>query len=442
MCHTCHKKDKESCRECKYCKEAVYCDAECEAIGWSLHQCNVITVSDPDMTILMTPGSNEQFLTRYVNPKGLIEQRIIQCPAETPARNEANLSDDVGYTMTIEFEGSPKTTGEGLTLADNAIWHGANGIAGRLHQGGDGFTLWPGPSRIQSQNLTIPANQSGVVKINVELDNGDSTHIHALFPEVWCEAGMARQLTPAQVTFQKKFRRGDPKLAAMLPNIHELCAEDVSGNTVKLIFHVKDKEAQLVDVEYPLSRLNRATPVTQKLQFRCNPTDLDQVTGLIMALEDKMASGELEGPVIQQAFDTIDTHRKLLELEGEVAPSPKVNAAVKEATDALWQTIDGRARQRRYLDKLTRGGAPQAKKLAEQLAERMRKARAAGQDKKGPKKWLSSSRKSAIRTELADLEAAIMQMQAQYGLSMDQIEAYNDARNIIRAALSPNMASD
>jgi hypothetical protein len=233
-----------------------------------------------------------------------------------------------------------------LNLADHSIWQNSQGIASKLKREGDGFILWPGNHEVESHKLMVSASEPGTVKIDVKLSDGQKTFIHAVYPEL-CELRTEnqRQLTEEQADFQKKFRRGDPRASAMLPNIHALCGEDVNGNTVKLIWHVRDNQtAQLVDIEYPVHHISdRATyGNVQKINFRCDPMDLDQVTGLVMALEDKMAAGELEGPVIQQAFDTIETHRKALESEEALEASPKINAAVKEATDALWQTIDSR----------------------------------------------------------------------------------------------------
>jgi len=385
------------------------------------------------MTLLLpdTGGESVNHIVRYVNPKGSIEQRIVGNSLSSPV--ESFEDKDMPYSMHIEFNGNPAVTiDESMTLADDAIWHGASGLAGKLGANKSGVTLWPGPTRIRAQQFVVPADREGSVKITITSEGERITGIHALYP-AFTDLEFStnnRQMTPLQTDFLKKFRRGDPIATAMLPKLHALSGLDESGNAVKLIFNSN----QLVDVEYPIGA--SASPEISSFAFRCDPSDLDHVTGLVMALEDKMASGDLEGPTIQQAFDTLDTHRQLLETgEGEV--TPKINAAVQEATTALWQTIDGRARQRRYLDKLTRGGGPNvARKLALGLAERMRKARGA---KSRVGKWFAKARKSEIRTELEDLEHAINQVASkQFGLKQDVIDQYNAViTSIIYPALNP-----
>jgi hypothetical protein len=412
---------------------------------WSIEQPNVINVPEPNMTVLTTPEDGA-CIVRYVNPKGIIEQRTVEHPAQRSVECSTEISEDLTYDMTVSLNDEPPVAlGDTLNVHDHSIWHGAQGIASKLHTSGDdAFTLWPGNHAVESHKLTVAANEAGTLKINVKLSDGRNTSLHAVYPEM-CQPAGNRQLTGDQIDFQKKFRRGDARASSMLPNIHALCGEDVSGNAVKLIWHVRDNQtAQLVDIEYPLHNISGSSYANvQKINFRCDPMDLDQVTGLVMALEDKMAAGALEGPVIQQAFDTIDTHRKALETDEAMGASPKVNAAVKEATDALWQTIDGRARERKYQDKLMRGGGEMAIKLATDLKNRMLKARLYGKDKRGPKKWISSSRKKTIRDELRDLETAInLMIRSRGGVSDDELVAYQQAKEIIGQALDPNFTSE
>lgn len=408
---------------------------------WTIDQPNVVTVPERNMTVLSGKNDGEQYIVRYVDPKGCIEQRLVQSSAAAaPVTNQAHLAKDLEYTMSVQLDKSePVQLGQDLNLEDHAIWAGAHGIASKLAAGKTGFTLWPGAQSVIAQNLTVPANYDGTLKIDVHLSDGQRTSLHAVYPELsLLEHEHTRQLSADQLDFQKRFSRGDPQLSAMLPNVHALCGTDVSGNQVKLFWHVKnEREAQLVDIEYPLDRLNgEAYPNAQTIQFACDPADLDQVTGLVMALEDKMAAGDLEGPVIQRAFETINAHRKTLETDQEhVYVSPKVNAAVKEATDALWQNIDGQARQRKYRDKLRRRGALHAIELAEELKERMRKAIEYGKDKKGPKSWLSTSRKSLIRKDITDLREAVDDMKAQTGLKESEVELYEQALKVIEQAL-------
>jgi hypothetical protein len=61
-----------------------------------------------------------------------------------------------------------------------------------------------------------------------------------------------------------------------------------------------------------------------------------------MALEDKMASGELEN--MENHFNIINAHREALEKNLDTEPGPKVNASVHAVTSALWnQHVGGAA---------------------------------------------------------------------------------------------------
>ena len=82
---------------CRYCRKKTYCDsAECQTVGWSIHQCeNVQCVENPDDTVFTVHMGEEaltadevkrlagdepffqQHLVRHIDPRGAIVEREV-----------------------------------------------------------------------------------------------------------------------------------------------------------------------------------------------------------------------------------------------------------------------------------------------------------------------------------------------------------------------------
>lgn len=94
----------------------------------------------------------------------------------------------------------------------------------------------------------------------------------------------------------------------------------------------------------PPPRDNLETQIRSRYPFRCDPSSLEHVTALVMAMEDWMGHGELQSASVQAHFDTINTYRHTMEealLRGDdpQAPSPKINAAINSATQEVWELV-------------------------------------------------------------------------------------------------------
>lgn len=404
MCITC---DNDSTTECGICKKLVYCDnASCQSIGWSVHQCNVIDVLEPNMTAF-TPFIGEEdheevdesiyqaYVLRYVDPKGSIQQRLVGGMASFEPRGPKlgrgpdkidSMVRDASYRIVLELyrdafveEKQILTIDDGtMTIGDDSIWAGAPGMAGRLARNnlvrtfmntGNSYVLWPNPGRIQAaiakQGLNVPVT-GGSIKLTAFVEGMQVSSIHGIYR---FDHGnqffkrTLRRLNPFQTEFKHKFKRGQMSDAA-LQNLEAIRATDNEGTAAQLTFEITRSRdgkqaltARLLDIEMqvPLRTVNdiviqNITPTTEtksdniseKTNFLCNPRDLDHVTGLVMAMEDKMAAGELHGALIQQQFDVISSYRETMEKDGSVALTPKVNAAIQGATQSLWQLVGRR----------------------------------------------------------------------------------------------------
>jgi hypothetical protein len=120
-----------------------------------------------------------------------------------------------------------------------------------------------------------------------------------------------------------------------LKNVQILKARDANENYCELTF----ANENLVDVEYHLNSLEPLKDGTQqkfeieKVKFMCDPTDVDHVNGLVMAMEDKGGSAKFP------QFDIINQYRESLEAGNVSEPSPKVNGAIQAAQRELWDQI-------------------------------------------------------------------------------------------------------
>lgn len=398
------------CIDCGYCtKKALFCSEKCQMLGWSVHQddCNVVTVDSSAMSAFLPIGAGLHVLKSY-NVKGIVEQRVIDNEIEPTVAD--NLASE--YDMDIQL-----SNGKGVTLEqlEHAIHADASGIAGRLSlaRNHGGTSYWSGPL-----NLEAPVAGTVTVQVRNSATGETLSSIEGVYDLMDAQEAQGRNLTPEQ----KEFRIKNPNNFSTI--VKSFRGIDASGNNaVQLTFDSKTNK--LIDVEVqaiePVDEL-----VSESYPFRCDPKDIDHVSGLLMAMATS-------GMNFGDRFDIINDHYKDLEAGRGTDPSPKVNSAVHAATKMLWEEIGGQAQQRKYVDKLTRGGSQQAVALAYGLYMKMHGARG----KSGVKKPLGWAQKKIYRRQLTDLQAAINQMLANPDVDTNN-GWYVAALNIIKAALNPN----
>lgn len=293
----CNKND--ACIDCEICKQPAYCSESCEKMGWSIHQadCNVhVTTEHPNLTILMPEDSEESHLVRYLDPKGFVSERLIGPNAhrtadgfgggahvETSCRYQVKINDQIIDVEPI-FEDHDSRSVRQLAAkthrSEKAIFHNKN-------------------------KLRLPLVEDSEILILFFIDGEETTNITAKYTG-YDGMVMAEDFKHVQVHMQ---------------------VED--GELTHLYFYCPLEMITLKQKYLP------NTPVPDALMaFKCDATNIDHVSGLVMAMEHKMASGELEN--MENHFNIINAHRLALEKNHDIVPGPKVNASVHAVTSALW----------------------------------------------------------------------------------------------------------
>lgn len=454
----CCEKAKESCISCDYCNSLVYCSDDCKAMGWSIHQdeCNVHTTDEPNLTIFYkenvetaeleaTDPMFQSHIIRTVNPKGIISERLVESHIKFSTRNKpwANdimmgagekvkqASDDNYYSLKITVNNNDSVMVNGLLPV---FMHTDNHLADDLahvRKKKDGRVVLWAPNSIVRDTSFNDIDSKG--RISAQLFLG----------------GVATEMSVVGdyriTSFDRKFKKLNKqqkkehsvKFARKTTNtLLDMAAKSPTGEKFKFTLEFSGNHAKIIDMEFyalkddvlnaesnNFSRSLESAGV--EMPFKCDATDIDHITGLIMALEDKMASGALSGELINSQFEIISNHRLNLESGENDAVTPKINAAVHGATTALWEEIGKSLNY--YKDKLTRAGSD-SPSTALQLAEVLQGKR----EKAGNSKFFSSARKGALNKDLKKLREAIDDM-----LNINPDLDFKDALNAIKEARKP-----
>jgi len=300
---------------CSFCQKDLYCSEDCKQLGWSIHQdeCNVWEAPEANVTVFLDKNDKTNHIVRHVNPSGYIEQHVVigdsvtKCNCEEPSK-------DGKYSMQIELNGEEICNLQGKELLENSIYTSALGMGGKIAKSKE-FTaqnplvLWPGKLELES-----PQEDCGLIRVKVLNEDGK------LISSV---AGLYDLEDVTSVHLPAKNLR----------NAQVLKARDANENYCELTF----VDQRLVDVEYHLSSLDPlaqgAKFDSEKIEFMCDPRDIDHVNGLIMAMEDKGGASRFH------QFDIINQYREGLEAGTLDGPSPKINGAIQMAQRELWDQI-------------------------------------------------------------------------------------------------------
>lgn len=344
-CISCKGKRCDHC--CSLCQSAVFCSDQCETVGWAAHDCgNVIDVPDKKTTIfvpyfgeenmteeMISDSMLQNHLLRYVDPKGTIEQCLVESLVGldvTP--EEFEIEGDLKYEIGLEI-GDKEYIIPNLTTQTTLISEeNKNSIYSRLAKNRPiGFpSFWPGKNAVK--NVTIP-NEPTLVTVTA--GNLIMQAILDVSIPIPSDPKRNRVLTPIQNDYKTKY--GDLK-----PNLRAYRATDDVGNGVIFIL---DNKNQLVDLELtsPSGFEEDSEYEYEKVRFAIDPTNLAHVTGLVMALEDKLASGLLEStPNLQKQFGLINQYREDLENGKMTQPNAQINAAIRGTTEQLWDLVERR----------------------------------------------------------------------------------------------------
>jgi hypothetical protein len=268
---------------------------------------------------------NNSFLLRSINANGRINTRI----QETIVPMSAKEIPGKTYTITInDTVLDARTVSTDSISVDNNRNENARLLASKRtppapaeRSGPQGTTVW-------IPNLTIPID-TNMLHISVKTDAIEEPLTYNIeIPEVPKDTAVAKKL--ATFANQQLQQKGyDPRTHMAL----------VSGN---FRFVVDKKLTTLKDVEMTLAHPEPFISHTQ--HFKCDPQNLDQITGLVQALEEHIQSPAISGDASRQQratelFTIIDAHRVKLEKTPNYTINATVNAAVHEATTMLWNEI-------------------------------------------------------------------------------------------------------
>lgn len=297
MSCTCGKE--EASIKCGICNKLAYCCSSCENIGWSLHQndCNIhSTIDEPHLTVFIPEDSDESHMVRYYDPKGFVNENFIGGKFRNTKTKKfgggAYVNPDCEYQVTING-GKPIKVEPIFEAHDSKIIRQLAAITRRSKQ-----------AVFYAKNVNFSISQERL-KISFYIDGKETTY-----------------LTGNLTDFENGNHIG----------------KDEKKN--KVLIHLKDGKIVHMYFSCPVSVVEKkqaylpSTDVPNRLQFKCDASDIDHISGLVMALEDGMASGELQD--MDNHFYVINAHREALEKDPTIVPSAKINAAIHFVTTALW----------------------------------------------------------------------------------------------------------
>jgi hypothetical protein len=275
----------------------AYCSAECENLGWSVHQndCNIhVTTTEPNLTVFIPEDSDESHLVRYLDPKRFAVESFV--------------GGKLRNTKIKEFGGgAPVETTCAYQLKVNDVTIDLEPI----FEGHDSKSVRQLAAKTKRSKLAVFHNKSrlntpikGTMRFTFYIDGKETTY-----------------LTGVLTSYDGNLIAKDNRQNKILLTLKD-------GVITHLFFSCP------VSVVLKKQALLPSTDVPNRIDFKCNADDIDHVSGLIMALEDGMASGELEG--MDNHFYVINAHREALEKNPDLVPNAKVNAAIHYVANAMW----------------------------------------------------------------------------------------------------------
>lgn len=364
------------------------------------------------------PKSSELFqshIVRYVDPKGIVEQHVViggclepvvqetlggggePTPSQMSMMYEVQIySHDDGFPDQLVWEGKRKV---GKTVISKKSENkNLQALAKRSIFPRDYMVLNP----TIDEKIDKRVKRSGFLKVAILGPSGQE-YVDASYDIQYTKTremfrNVRRLFQKGQAAHLKQFNAGNQHLLFMRAR------NNTGGASVLLTFAMNKVEGgsvseyvDLLDVEVAVSArtMFKAKPSSQNLSpqekalvktmkdidrdkaptsppydesesqiktqypFRCDPSSLEHVTALVMAMEDWMGHGELQSASVQAHFDTINTYRNTMEealLRGDdpQTPSPKINAAINSATQEVWELVEARGRLRRWAENTKR----------------------------------------------------------------------------------------
>lgn len=462
-CSACDKgynKDTDEHVQCPLCLNAAYCSEKCRVMDFQQHACSQILHTD-DVTIqqfvpyawedtlteaelssvpvtdsiyrstMLVKYDDDMRVSSVIQPPFIIGDDLV---AFRDGTNEAARGQEPSgrllsartFEIVIEEYGEPshdartriRATGE---IPKNMIFSGnkANVAAKKLSaqsifrgSAPASYLFWlTGEKRFGANTV----NLSGLFKVHLKVSGMQPVHTRGGYDIT--EAAHMQFWKNLSSTLRNRL---DARLKLKFP---EMSARDRDtlraihafrgGVQVALIFQVvpRTNVAKLLDVEFLVPDYMLASkddedapplPVpdeTIEAYFRCDATDMNQVIGLVMAIENRSALlvGEGLPPNLENAAGVLRQYARTLADTGETPKKipPEVHTAIRQLLESQHEfiglTIASKS-QNYYRKKLGRGGRGQnvgtvAMNIANELVQEMQKLRASKQASKRAKAY-------------------------------------------------------
>jgi hypothetical protein len=394
-CYSCQKEcSKKNTLGCSLCKEPVlYCSEQCQSVGWARHQdeqcANIVNIPHKSVGLFVPyygenlisdlkdfPLTGEPYqyhLLQHVDEKGVVYQGIASSLLNIDNENielgaQELPEEHLKYNVTVSYldeELEPlitKTTtellGENTAIMESSMYK-QNKALSELINNENGYVFW-------IKNLGMEFPTAGYLKLAINDTLAPMVGMYA-FDDIDITKSWKplQRKTPIQKINQIKYNND------IVPfNLETIrLANQVSGNQVNLTFEVpRDREGKLtddtvklVDIEYHVDEntfnndsesisMDENDAFFNVTSFTTDANNLEQVTGLVAALSDRIADGTLSGNHIIKQYNLINNYRDQLENGSITTPSYQINAAVQQATKELWDKV-GRSAAKRRLGK-------------------------------------------------------------------------------------------
>lgn len=257
----------------------------------------VHVTDDPFLTVFTPEGSQETHLVRYLDPKGYIEEHLIGSKFKKTSKEfggGADVNDGCNYQVRIN--------GGNAVDLEPIFKNHDNMLIKKL-----AMTLKKTKKAVfhnKAKALKIPVNNQ-YLKVDFFIDGKQVTTVNA------------KLLTLDDGNYVAKNRKK--------------CQVHMTLNNGEITHMFFRCPASFIEKK---QEMLPSTNVPNRIQFKCDANDIDHVSGLVMALEDGMASGELEN--MDNHFYVINAHREALENNPDTIASAKVNASIHHVTSQMW----------------------------------------------------------------------------------------------------------
>ena len=443
------------------CKSQVYCGNECMVKSWSHHQqeCNTravqqgVTLAVPYMYEDVAPTdaleqlpedhfTKQSYMVTNFNTDGTVESRILPTVAGVYSEGAAALKGvqpakgfQEGQRMTFSLKDLTSGKASGVVRADlpyNSVslnndhnMHSAR-MAGQYMKGhlaafGEGMTLrtqynaiaWPAPEEVKSAFAPVPLVADHVY----ELQAGDQTQQFQLASEPQVMDRRMRQSKLGRFYGHLlKVQSAASNTDVALDRTGTFRVNLTDGSVIILQVEMRDGVAYITDAQFmqgyghqSMPRYNpspaRGLPkavyqgrlgLAQRL--KCDPTRVEDVTALRMALKNRVAAyGDVldvmrsantnpECSVIRQTAQKVreyedhlkqlDAYRENLHRHGaEVAEAqPQINALIGRIMQDQHEFIGAKMKEQTYASKLLKDGTDAAEALAKEAVRRYQDA--------------------------------------------------------------------